>query len=104
MLTVVDAIWLHFSNFVVMSSPFYKRIFGLLSILFALSGAQDPSCTPTILTQSVPPAGSGVALESFSYCGGSLSARAYIEVSLSIFDNSKFAVYFLIFAPIVEPC
>jgi hypothetical protein len=84
---LVEAIWLRFTHFLMMLSPFYNRAVAVLSLLFTLSIAQDPACTAVVVSQSLPSTGAGVSLQSFSYCGGNLIATAYVEVRLLLAEN-----------------
>ena len=50
----------------------------LCALLLAAAQAQGQACQTTTLRSSVPSDGSDVALGSFSYCGGTFNASAYI--------------------------
>jgi hypothetical protein len=80
--SLVDAVWLRVAHLSMMLSPYYNRALAIVSLLFALSTAQDPECTAVVVSQTVPSSGAGISLQSFSYCGGNLNAVAYVEVRI----------------------
>lgn len=65
-------------------SMFATKLFAWLGVLCVCSCAQDTACSTSITANAIPPAGSGVQLQSYSYCGGVLDVRAYIEVSCCV--------------------
>src|ERR1700761_4427665 len=99
-LLIIDYIW-SFSgtiwhcciNLAMFVHQIRANFLALMSFVFASSTAQSNSCVTNVAAQSIPSTTSGVALQSFSYCGGLLDVSAYIEVRLKRYHS----VHFLLF-------
>ena len=68
---------------------FSKLALGLIAIGCGIEHAVAQDCQTDTVTNTVPSDGTGVALQSYSYCAGTLNVSAYVQVSLYPGHQSK---------------